>query len=121
MNFLNTSWSPYLKVPRSAYLPYKILNAGRTSKDQFLNPPTPEEFLDSIEFGTPFYNPHVTDLYVRYFHMTSITENYLVIPLNSLAIEFMPLMDGVFKNTEPLANVSLRKIISTLKMTKVII
>merc|ERR1711937_55437 len=93
-----------LKVPRSAYLPYKILNAGRSSKDQFLDPPTPQDFLDSIEFGTPFYNPHATDLYVRYFHMTSITENYLVIPLNSLAIEFLPLMEGVFKNTEPLAN-----------------
>merc|ERR1712130_114710 len=91
-------------VPRTAYITYKIPGAGREAKDMFLNPWTVDELLDRIEFGEPFYNERKTDVFLRYFHMTSITENYIVIPLNSLLIDFAPLIKGIMVETRPLAD-----------------
>ena len=98
-----------MTYPRVAYLPYVLRGAMRDPDNQFVNPLSPEEFLDSFEFGTPFYNEHVTDFYLRYFHMITVTEKYIIAPLNALKIDMAPMLEGVFKNTLPLSEVSLHK------------
>ena len=80
----------------------------RSSSDAFTNPTSIQDMLDLVEFGTPFYNHRATDFYLRYFHMTSITEDYLVVPLNSLVIDMAPMLQGVMVDTRPLSEVSYR-------------
>ena len=93
-------------VPKVAYLPYALRNAGRSSSNVFTDKLEPQEILDSFEFGEPFYNQKPTDYFLRYFHMISVTENHIVVPLNSLKIDMIPILQGVMVDTQPLAAVS---------------
>jgi len=67
----------------------------------------PQEILDSIQFGTRFYNQRESDMRIHYFHMTALTENYIILPLTSLTIDIMPLFPGIMKDTKPLTEVNI--------------
>lgn len=80
-------------MPMVAYFTYKIPNAGRTPEDMWVDPIDPTKFLDMIEFSMSFaHNSNPMDFSARYFHMFSGTKDFLVVPLNSVAIE----MDAFF-------------------------
>ena len=94
-------------APTVAYYPYKIPNARRSGPNQFENPPSKEEFLSSIEFGEPFHNTDKEgDLTIHYHHMTSITQKYCVIPLNSLKIDLTATVSNTLVQGLPLTSVS---------------
>jgi len=91
--------------PHVAYYPYKIPNAQRSGPNQFENPLPKQDFLDSIIFGDPFFN---TDKYgdfsIHYHHMTSITQEYVVVPLNSLKIDLTNTVTNTLINALPLTS-----------------
>ena len=75
-----------IPAPRVAYIPFKvplpfifgnltvifqIPNSARSGPNQFENPVPRQEFLDSIVFGTPFYNTKKADFSFSYFQMFS--------------------------------------------------
>lgn len=93
-------------IPRVAYIPYAARNAARKSSNQFLNPSSEKDIIDSIEFGEPFYNTVPTDLSVRYFHMLLVTENYIIVLFTSLKIDMVKMLGGVIVDTEPMTKVN---------------
>lgn len=78
------------RPPKIVYGVYKIPGADR-SRD---SPMDPQELLDSIEFSSFAHNSSPLDIQIRYFHMFSISENYLVLPLTSVAIELVNFVDA---------------------------
>ena len=72
------------KIPTVAYFALKIPGAGRPSHDRWSRQVSAQAFLDSIEFSAPTHNSNPLDYQIRYFHFLSGSENYLILPLNSL-------------------------------------
>ena len=94
-------------LPRATYIPYVLRNAAREPSNQFTNPEDAQDILDKIEFGAQFYNDNPSDFRLRYYHMTSITENYIVLPFNSIVIDLAPMIAGVLTEKRPLSEVKL--------------
>ena len=84
-----------------------LRNAAREPSNQFTNPEDAQDILDKIEFGAQFYNDNPSDFRLRYYHMTSITENYIVLPFNSIVIDLAPMIAGVLTEKRPLSEVKL--------------
>ena len=107
-------------APHVAYIPFKIPNARRTGPHQFDNPMPKQEFLDSIVFGDPFYNTQkYEDFAIHYHHMTSITQKYVVIPLNSLKIDMTKTVTNTLKEAKPLTSVIYILIIIHLTLLRI--
>ena len=93
-------------IPKVAYLPYVLRNASRDASNQFLNPLSMQEMVDSIEFGSPFYNKRQTDYVLRYFHMFVVTENFIIVPFTSLKFDLGLMVPGVILEAQPLTEVN---------------
>ena len=64
-----------LPFPITCYIPYEI-----PSLETLPN----ASLVESIQFGTAFFNSDKKDLSVHYFHSLSMTQNYIVLPFSSL-------------------------------------
>ena len=85
-NFFNimvcqTEPSMTAPVPTVAYIPYMIKHVGKLENHL--------DVLDHVTYGAPFYNKNRRELKYHYFHSIGLTENYIVIPLNSLVFNCM--------------------------------
>ena len=75
-------------VPRTGIFVVKFPGAGRPESDPFSSPMSPDEILESMIVSDGIYtsnNP--LDLSIPYFHMFALTENYLVLPFTSVALD----------------------------------
>ena len=68
-------------VPTVAYMPYTIKHVGKLENHL--------DVLDHVTYGAPFYNRNRRELKYHYFHSIGLTENYIVIPMNSLVFNCM--------------------------------
>jgi thermostable 8-oxoguanine DNA glycosylase len=53
-----------------------------------------DDIISSMEFGEPYFNPNRRDSKTRIFHSIAMTDNYIVVPENSLV---MPTKDILTK------------------------
>ena len=68
----------------------------RIKNDPFKsNQVSAEDFLASLEFSSPTHNSSPFDYKIRYFHFLSGSENYLILPLNSLFLHLDKFFDSV--------------------------
>lgn len=107
VNFYNqmTGWYffPDKTIPAVAYIIYKMpnINAYRNA--------TASDFLKDITFGEPFVIDWSS---IQYYHEGSITENYLILPFNSMEIspvEAMPI--NLMKGGPPLNAIKYRAVL----------
>ena len=63
------------------------MNAARPKDDPFSNPSTPAEILASFKFSEIFPNPNPADLSIHYYHMFGLTQNYIILPMNSVIMK----------------------------------
>lgn len=79
-NVMGGMWK-FMGVPyKTVYVPYKIPNAKSQKRL------TVDEIMGLIEFGEPTSNLSPVDLDCHWFHQAMVTENYLVLPLTSIAM-----------------------------------
>ena len=68
-------------VPTVTYVPYMIQHVGKLSDFN--------DILDHVTFGEGFYNHNRRELKYHYFHSIGLTENYIIVPMNSLVFNCM--------------------------------
>ena len=75
-------------VPRVGIVVVKFPGAARSEANPFENKATPQEILDSMVMSETIHtSSNPLDLEIPYFHMFAITENYIVLPFTSVALD----------------------------------
>ena len=73
-----------------------------------------DDIISSMEFGEPYFNPNRRDSKTRIFHSIAMTDNYIVVPENSLV---MPTKDILTKTINGIPIVETYHFSSGLKGT----
>jgi len=75
-------------VPRTSIFIVQFPDAARPESDPFSNRATVDEIMDSLVISKGIHtSANPLDLAIPYFHMFAITENYIILPFTSVALD----------------------------------
>ena len=84
--------SEYGSIPLVAYLPFKIHGDNIQPDD---------DIVSSMIFGIAYFNQNRRDYKTRIFHSIAITQNFLIVPENSLVMPSKSIIEKTI-NGEPI-------------------